>query len=346
MKELNHPLVSIITPGWNGKQFVHRLLDSVLAQTYDRMEYIYVDDGSTDGTKEVVLSYKEKFEKRGISFNYIYKDNGGLCSAIQEGLKHVKGEVMCWPEYDDILLPTVMERRVKYLETHPDCGSVTCDAWITPENDLEHPTGRLSGFNPNRFDRNHFTQLLLGNSIFTAACHMVRMDAFDDTHPNRVIYWSRHGAIWQMLLPVYYKYNRGYIDEPLVKWVVRSNSISHSSVTKKKTLAFVEECFSIRKTVLNSIEMPQEDRLLYLGFIRMDRAKDYMRQALIYHDKKLFYQGFEYYKDNGIHVTKDIRAQKLQIDHVAIYYAVECWRWATSKIMYIFRICYHNVCKD
>ena len=81
MKSLEHPLVSIITPGWNGKRFVHRLLDSILIQTYDNMEYIYIDDGSTDGTKDIVLSYKEKFENRGIPFIYVYKENGGLCRA-------------------------------------------------------------------------------------------------------------------------------------------------------------------------------------------------------------------------------------------------------------------------
>lgn len=73
MKSLEHPLVSIITPGWNGKRFVHRLLNSILAQTYDNMEYIYIDDGSTDGTKDIVLSYKEKFDNRGIPFKLYTK---------------------------------------------------------------------------------------------------------------------------------------------------------------------------------------------------------------------------------------------------------------------------------
>ena len=78
MEKNNFPLVSLITPGWNGVSFVGRLLDSILNQTYPNMEYIYIDDGSTDGTKDVVLSYKEKFQKAGISFEYVYKENGGV----------------------------------------------------------------------------------------------------------------------------------------------------------------------------------------------------------------------------------------------------------------------------
>ena len=59
----NNCLVSLVTPGWNGKLFIHRLLDSIIAQTYRPIEYIYVDDGSTDGTAEVVKSYSEKFRE-------------------------------------------------------------------------------------------------------------------------------------------------------------------------------------------------------------------------------------------------------------------------------------------
>ena len=59
-------LVSLVTPGWNGRPFVHRLLDSILEQTYRPIQYIYVDDGSTDGSSELVLGYKDRFLKAGI----------------------------------------------------------------------------------------------------------------------------------------------------------------------------------------------------------------------------------------------------------------------------------------
>lgn len=73
MEKNNFPLVSLITPGWNGVSFVGRLLDSILNQTYPNMEYIYIDDGSTDGTKDVVLSYKEKFQKQVFHLNMYIK---------------------------------------------------------------------------------------------------------------------------------------------------------------------------------------------------------------------------------------------------------------------------------
>ncbi len=339
------PLVSILTPGWNGKGFVHRLLDSLLEQTYDNLEYIYVDDGSTDGTKDIVLSYEDKFKNRGIPFIYIYKENGGLCSAIQEGLKHVNGKYLCWPEYDDILFPDAMEKRVNFLETHPDCAVVTCDALITPIEDLDNPIGLLSGNNPNRYDRNHFVQLLTGNSIFTAACHMVRMDVFDATHPNREIYQSRVGAIWQMLLPIYYKYNRGFIEDPLVKWVIRKDSISNKRYSIDKRLQTIEEFCKIRMNVLQSMVIPAEDKNFYIKLVLKITADSYIKYGLDYQNKKLFYRGYDYYQKNNIHITKDIVWAKLQIGIPVLFHILNLYNKTKCLIIKNLRMIYHMLLK-
>lgn len=295
MEKNNLPLVSLITPGWNGVSFVHRLLDSILDQTYSNIEYIYVDDGSTDGTKDVVLSYEQRFKERGISFEYVYKSNGGVSSAINEGLKRVKGDYLCWPEYDDILTPDSVEKRVRYLEIHRDCAVVTADAWLVNETDITKVTGVLSYHNPNRFDRNHFVQALMTNSIFTAACHMLRMSMFDEINPNRNIYPSWIGPNWQMLLPVYYKYNRGFIESPLVYYMIRSESISHSHTTLEQKSRAIDEYIRILKYVLGTINMPEEDRLLYNKMIDEKYSIDRMNLGLTYKDKQIFEKGYAYY---------------------------------------------------
>lgn len=82
----NYPLVSIITAGWNGKEFVYRLLDSLLAQTYPNFEYIYVADGSTDGIINIVEAYRKKFCMRGIKLTIIYQTNQGVSAAVNTGL--------------------------------------------------------------------------------------------------------------------------------------------------------------------------------------------------------------------------------------------------------------------
>lgn len=187
-------LVSIITPGWNGVNFVHRLLDSIIIQTYKKIQYIYIDDGSTDGTKDVVLSYQSKFEEIGMSFIFISQENAGVTAALNTGLQYVKGDYLCWPEYDDFLTPDSIEKKLNYLLKHPNCAVVTSDAWLIYEDNISEKKGVLSNYNPNRFDKNHFIPLIMSNSIFTAGCHMVRMDLFDETHLNRSLFPSKNRA--------------------------------------------------------------------------------------------------------------------------------------------------------
>jgi len=63
--------VSIVTPVYNGEQYLGRLLDSVLAQSWDQIEMIVADDGSEDGTLKIAESYREKFQERGFLYHIV-----------------------------------------------------------------------------------------------------------------------------------------------------------------------------------------------------------------------------------------------------------------------------------
>ena len=66
-----NPLVSIITPCYNGEKFLERFLDSVLNQTYENIELILVNDGSTDKTDDIANKYKNTFDDRDYAYIYI-----------------------------------------------------------------------------------------------------------------------------------------------------------------------------------------------------------------------------------------------------------------------------------
>ena len=104
------PLVSIIIPVYNGSNFVKEAIESALAQTYENKEIIVVNDGSCDEgvTERMVLSYGEKVR-------YIYKENGGVSSALNLGIKSMKGEYFSWLSHDDLYLPQKIERQVEAL---------------------------------------------------------------------------------------------------------------------------------------------------------------------------------------------------------------------------------------
>lgn len=298
------PLVSIITPGWNGKSFITRLLDSILNQTYKKLQYIYVDDGSTDGTSEIVKSYAKKFEGCGIDFIYVYQENQGVSQALNTGLKHVSGQFLCWPEYDDFLTPDSIEKKLKFLVKNKDFAVVTSDAWIVHENNIEEKKGVLSYNNPNRLEEDHFIHALLSNTIFTAGCHMIRMDLFDETHPQRYIFPAKIGPNWQILLPLYYKYKRGFIEEPLLYYLVRENSISHNLKSELDFLNAISSYIEILQHVLGAIKMPEEERTMLTNIVNNKYALERFNIGILFKNENLATEQYQLIKEGKINNSK------------------------------------------
>ncbi len=289
--------VSIITAGWNGKDFICRTLNSILAQTYKCLQYIYVDDGSTDGTQDIVLSYETRFKEAGIEFLYIRQTNGGISAAINTGLQYVTGEFLCFLEYDDMITPDSIEKKLHFLQGHPDFAVVTSDGLAFKESALDKPLGFLSHKNPNRFKENHFIELLHGetHTVIYAACHMIRMSAFDATHPDRKIYPSRQGPNLQILLPLYYRYKRGFIDEPLMYYIIRDASISHSySKTAQSWYETLRNIQTIYNETIDTIEMSDDERAKYKKIVNLRFAHQYLVVAPTIKDRKLGEQAYQY----------------------------------------------------
>lgn len=103
----NKPTYSIIVPTYNRENLLKRAIDSILSQTFRDFELIIIDDGSTDNTKEVVETYKDD------RIIYIYKENGGINSARNRGLKVARGEYIAFCDSDDDWLPEKLEKHMK-----------------------------------------------------------------------------------------------------------------------------------------------------------------------------------------------------------------------------------------
>lgn len=90
--------ISVCTPTYNRAGLLHRVYDSLVSQTYQNFEWIVVDDGSTDKTKEVVAKY---IKEGKIKIRYIYKENGGKHSAVNIGVQNASGEFFVIADSDD-----------------------------------------------------------------------------------------------------------------------------------------------------------------------------------------------------------------------------------------------------
>ena len=108
-KEEFYPKVSIIIPVYNGEKYIEYAIDSALRQTYKNIEIIVVNDGSTDKTEDICKRYKN-------TIKYIKKDNGGVSTALNIGIKNMTGDYFSWLSHDDIYFPEKIEFEVNYLK--------------------------------------------------------------------------------------------------------------------------------------------------------------------------------------------------------------------------------------
>lgn len=108
--------VSIITPSYNQGIYIEQTIISVLSQTYKNIEYIIIDGGSTDDTKDVINKYKDR-----IDFVISERDNG-QSDAINKGFKIATGDYVGWINSDDLLYPNCIEEIVKLVQKEPDCA--------------------------------------------------------------------------------------------------------------------------------------------------------------------------------------------------------------------------------
>lgn len=101
--------VSIIIPVFNGANYMQQAIDSALAQTYTNLEILVVNDGSKDGgkTEEIALSY-------GNRIRYLAKENGGVASALNHGIKNMTGEYLSWLSHDDAYYANKIEHQVRF----------------------------------------------------------------------------------------------------------------------------------------------------------------------------------------------------------------------------------------
>lgn len=105
---MKHPFITILTPTYNRASLLPRLFDSLLRQTSKDFEWIVVDDGSTDDTREVVANLKEKCGG-AFPMGYVYKANGGKHMAINIGAERARGELLFIADSDDLLTDDALE---------------------------------------------------------------------------------------------------------------------------------------------------------------------------------------------------------------------------------------------
>lgn len=122
----DRPLVSVIVAAYNVEEYVREALESVLAQDWDPLEVVVVDDGSTDATGEFVRSF-------GDAVRYVRQENSGPANARNAAIRESSGPLVANCDADDLLPPWRLRVQVEHLLEHPVLGCVFGrQEWLNP----------------------------------------------------------------------------------------------------------------------------------------------------------------------------------------------------------------------
>ncbi|MEM7186347.1 MAG: glycosyltransferase family 2 protein [Bacteroidota bacterium] len=109
-----YPKISVVTPNFNQGAFIERTLQSVLDQQYPELEYIVIDGGSTDDSREIISKYQEQLHY------WVSEPDDGMYHAINKGFLRATGEIMCWINSDDVLWEGSLETVARIFQENPE----------------------------------------------------------------------------------------------------------------------------------------------------------------------------------------------------------------------------------
>lgn len=243
-------------PGLNAERFVGEAIESVLNQTFGNFELIFINDGSTDKTKEIVLSYQDP--------RIIYLDNErnlGLATSYNRGIDIAKGDYIARMDSDDICRPDRFEKQLSLLETRPDLDIVGSSISIINEE------GRYMA----RHHRSVTQKGIKFSSLFSTPMYhptvMGRAKIFKSYHFNENLVNSEDYELWSRLL---FETDTSFanIDEPLLKYRVypgsftRTLNLDRRAVSAHNTISNLSHYLKLSETEKSVIVRRRQELLL------------------------------------------------------------------------------------
>jgi len=264
-----NPKVSIIIPVYNGSNYMKEAIDSALAQTYNNIEIIVVNDGSNDEgkTKEIALGY-------GSKIRYFEKENGGVATALNMAIKNSTGDYISWLSHDDVYYPNKVERQIQELSNIQNKNTI-----IYSDFDLINAASERMAFAPlsKRCDPELLNIPLypLIEGVLHGCSMLINKELFSEFgYFKPELRTTQDYDLWFLMLR---KYPIRYIDESLIKsryhdeqgsknlhhihkkegndlWIKIINELTHSEVMSmtKSSPAFFEKLS--KRMIVNQLE--------------------------------------------------------------------------------------------
>ncbi len=292
------PKVSMVIPCYNKEAYIGNMFDSILAQRWDNIELILVNDGSTDGTRRIIAEYEPKFRARGFEVKIVDQENRGLPGAAYSGLKLAAGDFVCQVDSDDELDPEYVSALAGLLLEHPDYDWAACDMLYIGSKHQSYffIPANMSDIRANMIEHYIFGRICKNVvSYLVRRDYMIRSGVLDYYHCE-----LRYSQEPQYVLPMILAHGKlKHIPKPLYRYKQKDNSMSlvrsFDDGIRNNHLFFA----TVEETVKRlPIEQDKMNRLLTLTKLAYYMSSFYEASAFGVSDspesKKLYNEALEY----------------------------------------------------
>ncbi|SCY98094.1 Glycosyl transferase family 2 [Paenibacillus polysaccharolyticus] len=275
------PKVSMVISCYNKVKYISDMLDSVVNQKWDNIEVILINDGSSDGTRDVISRYAEKLTSRGYQVIIVDQENQGVAAAVRNGLKLVTGEFVCMPDCDDLLHEEYVSSMVNALDQFPDVNCVVCD---------EVRNRWDAGFAPNinnsemtlvsNHDQNLLTKYLMKKLTTSVAVILFRASLITKLRLiDHFIIQLSNTQEEQLWLPILASESSIiYLRKTLYTYIVRKDSIITSQTDMKTIYQYAETRCQLSQNMLRSCIDSSEKIDFYSKIISLNKYELILRR--------------------------------------------------------------------
>lgn len=321
--------ITLVIPVYNIEQYICACLDSVLKQTWENMEIIVVDDGSTDATVSIVQSFVEKDRRVRI----VKKQNGGVTSARLAGVLQATGDYIGFVDGDDIIEPDMYERLMKNARNYnADISHCGYQMVFPTRADYYYNTGRIVRQN----NETGLKDLLTGSFIEPGLVNkLFRKTLFDRLLKENLMNTSIKNN--EDLLMNFYLFRESqcsiYEDWCPYHYLVRKGSATSTKINEHKLLDPIKVteilmCEAKEDVALQSILMQRYIRqLINLGTMPVKENEELILPHKKQARRLLRAHFIEYWKDGNV---------DFEVKMMALWSAV--WPWSYEKIHWLYAV--------
>ncbi len=272
---IEQPLVTIGITNYNGSEYLCKCVDSFINQTYKNIEILLIDDCSTDGSKEIIKNYAEKY--RNIIAIYHSVNSGGASKGIQEIINNAKGKYFQWLACDDFPERDAIYKFVEYLENNPSKDYVYSNFNIVDEDNIKINQWNYAVYSQNKVVEHIFKS---ASGVIPMNC-LYKLSFFKDNNINWIVYRDNDFSADTLNSLQFIKYNWDYgkIDGAVINYRIHSNNLSHNL---EKRISSAVSIFDY--IIKNFKEEVYASEIQWSKFENRDQLKNYVI-AQFYYDQ-------------------------------------------------------------